>query len=73
MITISTLGRHFSTIIGYKVIEKVALDSALKTIKHLFRLDMFWQEHENSGNKIKRIQNAEEGLKKYSIFGLILR
>lgn len=43
---------------GYKIAERVALDSSLGTLRHLIRLDMRWHERENSGNKLKRIHNA---------------
>jgi ABC-type multidrug transport system fused ATPase/permease subunit len=49
---------------GYLLAEKLAIDSTLKAIKHLLSLDMEWHERENSGNKIKRIQNASEGFNK---------
>jgi len=43
----------FSGYIGSKIAERVGIDSTLKAIQHLFRLDMQWHELENSGNKIK--------------------
>lgn len=59
-----SLSQYFTKCIGYKISERLALDSALKTVQHLFRLDMAWHERENSGNKIKRIQNAGDGFNK---------
>ncbi|MFA5155550.1 MAG: ABC transporter ATP-binding protein [Patescibacteria group bacterium] len=56
------LSQFFAKLLGFRVAEKLAIDSALQTIRHIFRLDMAWQERENSGNKIKRIQNAGDGL-----------
>jgi len=53
-----------SKYLGYYVAEKIAIDSTLKTMQHMFLLDMAWHERENSGNKIKRIQNAGDGLNK---------
>lgn len=58
------LSQFFSKWIGYQVSERVAADATLKTIQHLFLLDMAWQEKENSGNKIKKIQNAADGFNK---------
>jgi ABC-type multidrug transport system fused ATPase/permease subunit len=58
------LSQFFSKYFGYMVAEKVAIDSSLQTIEHMFALDMAWHEKENSGNKIKRIQNAADGLNK---------
>lgn len=45
----------------YKIAEQVAIDAQLKTARHLFLLDIAWHEKENSGNKLKRIQNAADG------------
>lgn len=53
-----------SKYLGYYVAEKISIDSTLKTMQHMFLLDMAWHERENSGNKIKRIQNAGDGLNK---------
>lgn len=61
---IRSLSQYYSKFIGYKVAERLAIDSTLKTVQHLFRLDMAWHERENSGNKIKRIQNAGDGFNK---------
>ncbi len=61
---IRSLSQYYSKFIGYKVAERLAIDSTLKTVRHLFWLDMAWHERENSGNKIKRIQNAGDGFNK---------
>lgn len=58
---VRNLSQYFSKYIGYRVAERSAIDSTLKTVQHLFGLDMVWHERENSGNKIKRIQNASDG------------
>lgn len=47
---------------GFQISEKVAIDATLEATKKLFLLDMAWHEKENSGNKVKRIQNAAKGL-----------
>lgn len=62
--TVRSLGQYFAKYLGYQVAERLAIDSALQTVQHMFRLDMLWHERENSGNKIKRVQNAQEGLNK---------
>ncbi|OGF28111.1 hypothetical protein A2477_04230 [Candidatus Falkowbacteria bacterium RIFOXYC2_FULL_47_12] len=59
---IRSCSQFFSKYIGYRVSEKVAIDSMLQATQHLFLLDIAWHERENSGNKIKRIQNAVDGL-----------
>lgn len=56
--------QFFSKYIGYQLAEKVSIDSTLRTMAHLFRLDMRWHERENAGNKMKRIQNAGDSLSK---------
>lgn len=56
--------QFFAKLMGYEIAEKVAIDAQLSTLGHMFRLDMAWHERENSGNKVKRIQNASEGLNK---------
>ena len=47
--------------IGFQVSEGIALDAKLKTIRHMFSLDLIWHEKENSGNKLKRISSGGEG------------
>jgi ABC-type multidrug transport system fused ATPase/permease subunit len=48
--------------VGYQVLERVTLDAQVKTISHLFKLDIAWHEKENAGNKLKRIQKGSDGL-----------
>lgn len=50
--------------LGFSIGAQISIDSNLKALKHMFLLDMAWHEKENSGNKIKRIQNAGEGFNK---------
>ena len=47
---------------GYWISERVELDVIVRGLRHLMSLDMAWHEREGSGNKIKRIQNAAEGI-----------
>lgn len=54
--------RFLAKQIGYQVVEKTAIDAQVKTINHLFSLDIAWHEKENAGNKLKRIQKGSEGL-----------
>ncbi len=55
---------YLSNYMGYRIAEQVDVDSILKTIQHMFLLDMAWHEQENSGNKIKKAQNAGDGINK---------
>lgn len=50
--------------IGFAVAQKAGIDAVSKTTKHMFALDLAWHEKENSGNKLKRIQNAGSGINK---------
>lgn len=59
--------RELAKYFGYQVAERVQLNVQLKTLRHLFRLDLIWHERENSGNKLKRMQKGGEGI------GVILR
>ncbi len=63
-IIIRNLSQYFSKYLGFNIAAQVAIDSNLKALQHMFLLDMSWHEKENSGNKIKRIQNAGEGFTK---------
>ncbi len=47
---------------GYQVSERVALDSRFTALRHIFSLDIAWQEKENTGNKLKRIDNGSKAL-----------
>ncbi|MEK7531107.1 MAG: ABC transporter ATP-binding protein [Patescibacteria group bacterium] len=46
---------------GYEVGQRAATDASFQTTKHLTKLDIEWHEQEHSGNKLKRIHNAELG------------
>ena len=47
--------------IGYEVGQRMATGASFETTRHLTKLDIEWHEHEHSGNKLKRIHNAELG------------
>ncbi len=63
-IVVRNLCQYFCKYMGFTIAAQVAVDSNLKAIKHMFALDIAWHEKENSGNKIKRIQNAGDGFTK---------
>jgi len=63
-VVIRTISQFSCKNIGYRLGERLSIDSTLRTIAHLFRLDMGWHERENAGNKIKRVQNAGDGYNK---------
>ncbi|MFA4873368.1 MAG: ABC transporter ATP-binding protein [Patescibacteria group bacterium] len=47
---------------GYQVAERIGLDAKLKTIQHLFSLDLRWHEKMRSGAKLKRVARGGDGL-----------
>jgi ABC-type multidrug transport system fused ATPase/permease subunit len=53
---------YYANSIGYPLAEKLAIDAQLRTIKHMFSLDINWHEKENTGNKVKRIDRGAEGV-----------
>ncbi len=54
--------RFSAKYIGYRIAEKVSLDSQFEMVKHLSLLDVAWHEKGNVGNKMKRIQKGGDGL-----------
>ena len=53
---------NLSKYLGYQVAEKASLDIYKDTLSHVFKLDFAWQERENSGNKMKRIDRGSDGV-----------
>lgn len=53
---------YYSNSIGFPIAEKVGIDAKLKTIKHIFLVDIAWHEKENTGNKVKRIDRGGDGM-----------
>ncbi len=63
-IVVRSSGQFFSKWLGYQVAESMGIDLTLKSVQHLFLLDIAWHEEENAGNKVKRIQNASDAINK---------
>lgn len=55
---VRNLARQLARFVTYQVSERIALDLELASIRHMLRLDLAWQERENTGNKMKRIQRG---------------
>ena len=53
---------NLSKYFGYQVAENASLDIYKETLAHIFKLDFAWQERENSGNKMKRIDRGLDGV-----------
>ena len=47
---------------GFQVAERASLDIYKQALAHLFKLDLTWQEKENSGNKMKRIDRGLDAI-----------
>jgi ABC-type multidrug transport system fused ATPase/permease subunit len=62
LMSFQSLAHASAKFIGNNVAERVGIDAYLKTLKHLFTLDLDWHEQENSGNKLKRANRGSEGL-----------
>lgn len=56
------IGHDLTKYFGYQVGSYAGLDSKFDALKHMYKLDLNWHEKENSGNKIKRIDNANKGI-----------
>ena len=48
--------------LGYQVAERSGLDLYKQCLSHILRLDFSWQEKENSGNKMKRMDRGYDGM-----------
>jgi ABC-type multidrug transport system fused ATPase/permease subunit len=59
------VGMYYGKKFIYTVAEKIQIDAQLKTVRHLFALDIAWHENENTGNKLKRIQRGGESLNRF--------
>ncbi|MEY4602541.1 MAG: hypothetical protein RL292_482 [Candidatus Parcubacteria bacterium] len=53
---------YYANFIGYPIAEKSAIGAKLKTIRHVFSLDIEWHEKENTGSKVKRIDRGGDGV-----------
>ncbi|VVB51556.1 ABC transporter transmembrane region [uncultured archaeon] len=56
------ISRELSKYYSLEIAERTALDARIMSMRHLFALDLAWHEKENSGNKMKRIDNGADGL-----------
>ncbi len=56
------VGREIAKYLIYNVGEKMSVDARLKTIRHLFKLNLAWHENENTGNKMRRMTSGGDNL-----------
>lgn len=68
------IGHDVAKYFGHSLAKYSALDAKYKALKHIYRLDLTWHEQENSGNKIKRIDNAGIAIKEsvQSVFNVLI-
>lgn len=68
------LGHDSAKYFGHTIARHAALDAKFKALRHSFDLDLDWHEKENSGNKIKRIDNAGNAIKELIqiVFNLLI-
>ncbi|MEK7184162.1 MAG: ABC transporter ATP-binding protein [Patescibacteria group bacterium] len=52
------VSQQIAKYIGYQIGERLALDVEMIAVGHMLKLDLAWQERENAGNKIKKIQRG---------------
>ena len=57
-----SVAHNIAKYFGYQVAEKAGLDLYKQCLTHVLRLDLTWQEKENSGNKMKRMEKGYEGI-----------
>lgn len=56
------VARQLAKYVTYQIGERLVLDVELQTIRHALKLDLAWQERENAGNKMKRIQRGSNNI-----------
>ena len=64
MVLIRIFGQHFARISAFIASDRAALDAQISAMQQLCALDMAWHEHENTGNKVKRIGRGGESIDK---------
>lgn len=57
-------GNQWSKNFIYRIAEQAKIDLYNQTVKHMLISDTAWHEKENTGNKMKRIQEGAEGVNK---------
>lgn len=55
-------GMYTAKMLMFRVSERLALDVQMASIAHLFDLDIAWHEHENTGNKLKKIVRGSDSI-----------
>lgn len=53
---------NLSKVLLYTLGEQLAVELQLRGLRHVLSLDLLWHEKENTGNKLKKITRAGEGV-----------
>jgi ABC-type multidrug transport system fused ATPase/permease subunit len=59
-VVLQNIFHYICKMLMYLSSEQLALDLQLASIRHLFLLDISWHEHENTGNKLKKINRGAD-------------
>lgn len=62
VIVVRYVGQYYAKMFVFRTSARVNLDAQLASIMHMFKLDMFWHEHQNTGNKLKKIVRGGESI-----------
>jgi ABC-type multidrug transport system fused ATPase/permease subunit len=62
LVSYYAITHSLSKFFGYRVAEKAGLDIFKDSLTHIYSLDFAWQEKENSGNKMRRIEKGADGV-----------
>ncbi len=49
------IGQYYAKMFAYAVSDRIAIDTEMAAMAHMFTLDTAWHEKENTGNKLKKI------------------
>lgn len=68
------IGHDMTKYLGFQVAQFAGLDAKFQALKHMYKLDLSWHEQENSGNKIKKIDNASKAIRNVieTLFNVII-
>lgn len=61
-ILLHSFATTYANFLGYPLAEKAYVSTQVKTLRHLFFIDMNWHEKENTGSKVKRIERGSDAV-----------
>lgn len=60
VIIVQSILHYWAKMLMFSSSERIDLDLQLASIQHMFSLDISWHEHENTGNKLKKINRGSD-------------